>query len=211
MYRDALLAVLASTGLTGAAMAAGPPAEVWEIGPFIRGKNYSVGMPVAPQQAFDGARFVIPGPSAKNGHVHYVTMATGPLAGAKRITLKYRIDAGPGTRFVPQEHPDRKATLSLYFQRSGDRWSARYSDWRWYSPANRVVELKPGTHSITIGLDEDWVAMMGPGAKANPKGFRRALNETARIGFVFGSEGGRGHGVYATRPSRFTILDFRVD
>ena len=53
--------------------------------------------------------------------------------------------------------------------------------------------------------------MMGPGAKANPKGFRRALNETARIGFVFGSEGGRGHGVYATRPSRFTILDFRVD
>lgn len=192
-------------------MAAGPPAEAWEIGPFIRGKNYSVGMPVTPQQGFDGARFSIPGPTARNGHVHYVTMATGSLAGAKRLVLSYRIDAAQGTRFVPQEHPDQAATLSLYFQRAGDRWTMRYPDWRWYSPADRVVNLAPGTHTISIDLDEDWVAMTGPGAHSNQDGFRRALAEAARIGFVFGSASGRGHGVYATKPARFTILDFRVE
>lgn len=206
-----LLTAVASSGLASAALAAGPPADAWEIGPFIRGKNYSVGMPVHPQQAHDGTRFTIPGPTAANGHVHYVTMATRPLAGARRITLTYRIDAAPGARFVPREVPDQQATLSLYFQRAGDRWTVRYPDWRWYSPANRLVPLAPGTHTISIGLDEDWVAMTGPSAHANRQGFKRALSETARVGFVFGSAGGRGHGVFATRPARFTILDFWID
>ena len=31
-----------------------------------------------------------------------------------------------------------------------------------------------------------------------------------RLGLVFGSSEGRGHGVFATRPARFTLLSFRI-
>lgn len=196
---------------TAAAVNAAPPSNAWEIGPIIRGKNYSRGMPLRPSDGPGGASFAIPGPSAADGHVHYLTVPTRPLAGARRIVLRYRIDAAPGTRFVPQESPHLPATLSLYFQRAGDGWTTRQPDWRWYAPADRTMPLRPGTHTVSIGLDEDWVAMTGPGAHANRQGFREALEDTARIGFTFGSEGGRGHGVFATAPARFTILDFRVE
>lgn len=211
MTRFSFLAVLAAAAIASPAGAAGPPADAWEIGPVIRGKNYSRGMPLRPSVSRAGPSFEIPGPTAADGHVHYLTIATRPLEGARRIVLRYRIDAGPGTRFVPQESPQLPATLSLYFQRAGDGWTMRQPDWRWYAPTNRTVLLAPGTHTVSIGLDEDWIAMTGPAAHANPRGFRAALAETARIGFVFGSEGGRGHGVFATAPARFTILDFRVE
>lgn len=194
-----------------AALVAAQPASLWEIGPIIRGKNYSPNMPLRPEQGRDGPSFAIPGPTAADGSVHYLTIPTRPLEGARRITLRYRIDAAPGTRFVPQESPQLPATLSLYFQRAGDGWTVRQPDWRWYAPTARTMPLAPGTHTVRIGLDEDWVAMTGPGAHANPDGFRAALAETARVGFVFGSEGGRGHGVFATAPARFTILDFRIE
>lgn len=206
-----LLLAAAALAIAGIGIAAAPPAAQWEIGPIIRGQNYSRGMPLRPDEGRAGPSFAIPGPTASQGHVHYVTMPTGPLEGARRITLTYRIDAAPGTRFVPQEWPDRRAILSLYFQRAGDGWTMRQPDWRWYAPRNRVVPLAPGKHTVTIGLDEDWIAMTGPSARTNPRGFAEALADTARIGFVFGSDGGRGHGVYATAPARFTILDFRVE
>ena len=211
MKTFALIAAAASALIATAAVAAGPPAYAWEIGPIIRGKNYSYRMPLRPEETRAGASFEIPGPSAANGHVHYVTVPTRPLAGARAIVLRYRIDAAPGTRFVPQESPQLPATLSLYFQRAGDGWTMRQPDWRWYAPTNRTVPLRAGTHTVRIGLDEDWIAMTGPGAHANPRGFQSALEETMRVGFTFGSEGGRGHGVYATAPARFTILDFRVE
>lgn len=211
MKHFALFAAASASLATGGAIAAGSPADAWEIGPIIRGKNYSYRMPLRPDNTRAGPSFAIPGPTAADGHVHYLTVPTGPLAGARRISLRYRIDAAPGTRFVPQESPQLPATLSLYFQRAGDGWTVRQPDWRWYAPANRTMALRPGTHSVSIGLDEDWVAMTGPGAHANPRGFAEALADTARVGFVFGSEGGRGHGVYATAPARFTILDFRVE
>lgn len=211
MKRALTLVALAASLAAGTAIAAGPPADMWEIGPIIHGKNYSQRMPLHPQETRAGASFAIPSPTAVDGHVHYVTMRTGPLEGARRLTLRYRIDAAPGTRFVPQESPQLPATLSLYFQRAGDGWTMRQPDWRWYAPTNRTMPLAPGTHTVSIGLDEDWVAMTGPGAHANPRGFRAALEDTTRVGFVFGSEGGRGHGVFATAPARFTILDFRIE
>lgn len=215
MKRIALIAAAAvaasACALAATSATAAPPADAWEIGPIIRGKNYSQGMPRRPSESRDGASFAIPGPTAAQGHVHYLTVPTGPLAGARRITLTYRIDAAPGTRFVPQESPELPATLSLYFQRAGDGWTTRQPDWRWYAPKDRVTTLRPGTHTVSIGLDEDWIAMTGPDAYANPRGFEAALAETRRVGFTFGSSAGRGHGVYATAPARFTILDFRVE
>lgn len=207
----AALAATAAALLATAAFGAGPAAEEWEIGPIIRGKNYSYRMPLRPEATRAGPSFEVPGPSKADGHVHYLTVPTRPLEGARRITLTYRIDAPPGTRFIAQESPQFPATLSLYFQRAGDSWTTRQPDWRWYAPTNRTMPLRPGKHTVSIGLDEDWIAMTGPSAHSNPRGFAAALAQTKRVGFTFGSEGGRGHGVYATAPARFTILDFRVE
>ena len=210
MHKPILFAAALAT-VAGAAIAA-PPSSQWEIGPVIRGKNYSYRMPLHPDSDRAGASFDIPGPTEANGHVHYLTVPTGPLQGARRIVLTYRLEAAPGARFVPRENPEQPAIVSLYLQRAGDSWTMRHPDWRWYAPNEKVQKLAIGTHTISVGLDENWVAMATGDARSNPRGFAEALADTARVGFVFGSYvGGRGHGIYATAPARFTILDFRVE
>src|SRR5690606_38161200 len=126
------------------------PAGSWEIGPWVRGKNYSVGMPARPSPARGGGLAMdFPGPG---GQVDALTVATGPLAGARRITVHYRIDAARGTRFVPDEVPAETATGSLYFQRAGDTWTARgrYGSYRWYAPPRAVFPITPGTNTMTV-------------------------------------------------------------
>jgi hypothetical protein len=215
MFRPFVIAAALIAALhfspTAPARADGPAASQWSIGPFIRGRNYSVNMPLTMFETRDGPAFDFPYPNRASGHVHYVTVPVRSLEGAKRITLRYRIDAAPGTRFFPQERPSRQATLSLYFQRAGDRWTRRTPHHRWYSPGNRVMPLKPGTHTVSIALDEPWVAMMGGNAHTLPGAYRKALRQTAKVGFTFGGAGGRGHGVYASGPARFTVLDYRID
>lgn len=193
------------------ALAAVPDAADWQIGPIIKGRNYSVGMPLRLEPGRDGPRFDFPYPTASAGHVHYVTVPVRSLEGARSISLTYRIDAKPGVRFVPQQYPEQPAILSLYFQRAGDRWTARTPHHRWYSPVDRAVPLRAGTHTVTIALDEPWKAMMGGDATALTEQFARAKDEAAVVGFVLGSSGGRGHGVFATGPARFTVLDFVID
>lgn len=184
----------------------------WEIGPEIRGKNYSVGMPSSLREGEDGPFFDFPYPDVRAGHVHYVTHPARSLLGAKEIRLRYRIDAAPGTRFHPRENPRAAATLSLYFQRRGDNWTARrgYETYRWYVSSDKMMPLRPGVHEVTVSLDDNWTAVTRSNARNNPEAFRGALANTDRVGFVFGSSGGRGHGVYATAPARFTLLDFEI-
>lgn len=207
----AALLTLAALMAAGSSAAAQSERSTWSIGPVIGGENYSYRMPPAMRPTEDGASFDFPYSSAADGHVHYVTTSTRSLAGAQAITIRYRIDAAPGTRFVPEEHPSETATLSLYFQRAGDRWTMRTPNYRWYVPHGRDVPLRPGTHEVTVSLSEPWIAMAGGTSHAHARDFRAALAGAERIGFVFGSESGRGHGVYATGPARFTLLDFRVE
>ncbi len=209
--KRSLIAALTLASLPIAAVAAGPAASQWEIGPIIRGKNYSVNMPPTLEEGGGGPGFDFPYPSAVAGQVNYVTVPVRSLAGVRRITLTYRIDAARGVRVVPEEVPGERAVLSLYFQRSGDRWSVRTPHHRWYAPSDRVMPLTPGTHTVTVALDEPWVAMMGGDGHSLPQAFARAKAEAAEVGFVFGSVGGRGHGVYATGPARFTVVDFKIE
>ncbi|WBY16395.1 hypothetical protein PF049_12505 [Erythrobacteraceae bacterium WH01K] len=178
-------------------------------------------MPLRPTQqgpAMNGGwSFDFPYPSPQAGHVHYVTAPASAmqvdLANARRITMTYRIDAAPGTQFHPQEWPGTPATLSLYFQVRGDNWSARdqYRFARWYAPSDKVVRLAPGTFSISLELADNWIAVKTFDRESAPGEFRRSLENAARIGFTLGGKGGRGHGVYATGPARFTVLDFRTE
>ena len=194
--------------LAGSALAS-ERGTVWEIGPEIRGKNYSVGVPSAMTDTHDGPTFIFPANS--RGQVKYVTKDAGSLIDARSLTIRYRIEAAPGTRFVANERPSSPAMLSLYFQRRGDNWSARnrYATYRWYSVSDKTLTLAPGEHTMTINFRDDWGAVMGAQSRDNPA-FEDALLNADRIGFVFGWSGGRGHGVHATGPARFTLLDFEI-
>ena len=220
IYLSALgiLASASAMSLTSSAtaQARGPVVtEGWEIGPVIRGRNYSVGMPLHPTPLRRGWYFDFPFPSASAGHVHYVTFPTGPLLGARKIRVRYRIDAASGVKFVPQEFPGHTAYMSLYFQRRGDTWVAKrrqYQWYRWYSPKHTMREVSRGVQEVTVNLDDpQWMSVYGGLASANPQLFREALADTGRVGLVFGHDrGGRGHGVFATGAARFTLLDFQI-
>lgn len=208
-----LFALVAGLAIALPALAALPPAGAWEIGPVIKGRNYSFNMPLRPEQTRSGIGVEFPWPDAAAGHVHYVTFRHGPLEGKRRIVMRYRIEAAPGVRFVPQEHPDLPATLSLFFQQRGDTWTAkgRYETYRWYAPATKMLTLAPGEHSVSIDLDEAWISVYGKTPEAAPRGFRDALADTERVGFVLGSAAARGHGVYATGPARLIVTSFEVE
>ncbi|WP_232343444.1 hypothetical protein [Novosphingopyxis sp. YJ-S2-01] len=187
-------------------------ASEWTIGPIIDRKNYSINMPLHPTRTRQGWSVAFPDPR-QPGEIHYVTRRVRSLEGARRIVARYRIDAAPGTRFVPQEYPDKTATVGLYFQRRGDNWRAKgpYDFFRWYAPASTVKPLKPGVYEMSVDLDGDWGSVYGKKAAQNPAMFERALADVDNVGLTFGSDGGRGHGVYATGPARFTLLDFRIE
>lgn len=201
--------VALSLAVAGTAVAAQAPAEAWRIGPIIKGRNYSVGMPLSMQAGPQGPTLAFP--AEGRGHVHYVSLATGPLQGARLITMRYRIDAERGTRFVAQEDGS-PGTIGLAFQRAGDNWSAkgRYEAYRWYSP--NAIPLTPGTHTFTARLDDPaWIGVLSSRSATNPQGFAGAMAETETVSITFGGNSGRGHGVYSTAPARFTLLDFRID
>lgn len=214
MFRMFAAAALIAAASAGPASAQPHPSEAgaWEIGPIVRARNLSVGMPRQPSPARRGWSFDFPYPSVGAGHVHYLTFVHGPLTGRRRIEMRYRIDAAPGVRFVPRESPDQPAVLSLYFQRAGDTWSGRgrYETYRWYAPERTIVPLTPGEHVVSVPLDEAWISVAGRTAAADRAAWREALDETGRVGFVLGWPLGRGHGVYATGPARMTVLSFRI-
>ena len=211
----AAFVALAPAGWQGGGSYAAEPsrAEAWQIGPIIRGRNYSVGMPLQPTPARRGWYIDFPSPDRLAGHVHYISFNHGPLTGKRRIIMRYRIDAARGVRFVPQETPEMPATISLVFQRRGDSWSGRgrYEHHRWYSPERAVAVIRPGEHEMVVSLDDgDWTSVHSATAAANPLPFRDAIEEAERIGIVLGTRAARGHGVYATGPARLTVISFEI-
>jgi hypothetical protein len=186
---------------------------MWQIGPIIRGRNHSVGMPLQPIPAGRGWYFDFPHPHLGAGHVHYVTFNPGPIAGASRIVVRYRVEAPRGVRFLPREHPQEPATVSLFFQRRGDTWRGRgaFEYFRWYAPPPTVRPLAPGEYEMSVSLnDPRWISVQGRPASTNPEAFRAALAETQSLGLVFGSPSARGHGVYSTGPARFRLISFQL-
>lgn len=205
------LVTLAALALAPVAAAAMPVAEQWQIGPWVRGRNYSEGMPATPEAApGGGVRFAFP--QEGRGQVDAMTTAIGPLDGARSITIRYRIDAAPGTRFAAVETPEMPATVSLYFQRAGDNWTARgrYGSYRWYAPGEAVIPLEPGERTVTVRLDAGWTNVNGKPVSDDPAGFTAARAEAATLGIAFGSLSRRSHGVFATGRASFTLLGLEV-
>ncbi|HVL78775.1 MAG TPA: hypothetical protein VM346_05755 [Sphingomicrobium sp.] len=182
---------------------------LWEVGPIIHGRNHSFGVAARPAPHPHGFAIDIP----TRGSVNYVTFRHGSLAGKSRIVMRYRVEAAPGVRILPRTNPAQASILSLYFQRAGDDWSSRgpFEAYRWYSTFRTHSPIGPGEHVLTIPLNGNWTAVMTSSARTNPMGFRQALAEADRVGFVLGGGDGYGKGVFATGPARIVVTDFRVE
>lgn len=209
LLRAAVIAVV--TLSPAAASAEMPPASRWTFGPIIRGKTSSPGMPLHPRQgAGDAVVFDLP----QDGRAELDAMTTpvSSLDGARSITLRYRIDAAPGTRFRATDLVNEAPTVSIYFQRAGDTWTGRgrYASYRWYVPARAVMPLSPGEHSVTIRFDEVWTNVYGKLNTDHADEYRAALAEADNVGLAFGSRSRRSHGIVASGPARFTLLDLEI-
>lgn len=182
----------------------------WVIGPIIRGRNYSRGMPLYPTPGPRGS-FHIDLPEAPRS-VHYVTFPHGSLAGKRRIVIRYRVEAAPGVRIVPRNFPQWIARITPYFQRRGDNWGGkgRFETYRWFATFASPT-LVPGEHQIVAPLNANWTAIETSSARSAPDAFAQALEEADQVGFVLGGGDGFGHGAYATGRARLTITSFRVE
>lgn len=189
----------------------GLDARAWVIGPIIRGRNYSRGMPLRPSPRASGG-WQIEFPQAP-ASVHQLTYAHGSLAGKRRIVMRYRIEAAPGVRIVPRTAPGAPSIITLFFQRRGDNWSARgpYEAYRWYATFASHSPIAPGNHVMTVPLNGNWTAVETSSARSNPAAFADAIADAGQVGFVLGGGDGFGHGVFATGPARLIVTSFRVE
>jgi hypothetical protein len=214
-FAVALFAFLAACGDQAEASAdpaaAASDPRAWTIGPVIRGRNYSVGMPLHPTARRGGGWHIdIP---RLPGSVHYVTFPHGPLAGKRRIVLRYRIEAARGARLLASSDGRSPGMITLYFQRRGDNWSGRgrFETYRWYATFATQTPRGPGNYAIVAPLDGPWTAVETSRAPTSPAAFRQALAAAGQVGFVLGGGDGFGHGVSATGPARLIVTDFRVE
>jgi hypothetical protein len=207
----ALLAPSGGVSEASAAAAALPHPSAWVIGPHIRGRNYSEGVPLHPSPG-PGRGWHIDLPRAP-GSVHYVTFRHGPLIGKSRIVMRYRVEADPGVRIEPITAPGSPSMLTLYFQRRGDNWSGRrmFETFRWYATFATQSPITPGEHVMVAPLNGNWTAIQTSSARTSPAAFRDALADADQVGFVLGGGDGYGHGVFATGRARLVVTDFRVE
>lgn len=217
LVRTAILVALAClTACGNEAEASADPAgasnpQAWTIGPIIRGRNYSVNAPLHPTPRRGGG-WHIDLPKAP-GSVHYVTFRHGPLAGKRRIVMRYRIEAARGARLLASSDMRSPGMITLYFQRRGDNWSGRgrFETYRWYATFATQTPTGPGDYVIVAPLDGPWTAVETSRAPTSPAAFRQAVADADQVGFVMGGGDGFGHGVSATGPARLIVTDFRVE
>jgi hypothetical protein len=216
-FRPALLTAFAFLSACGGeSEASAQPAsasnpEAWTVGPIVRGRNYSRGVPLHPT-ARRGGGWQVDLPTAP-GSVHGVTFHHGPLAGKRRIVMRYRVEAARGVRILAASDGRSPSMITLFFQRRGDNWSGRgrFETYRWYATFATQTPLTPGDHVMVAPLDGAWTAVETSKALTDPAAFRAALADADQVGFVLGGGDGFGHGIFATGPARLIVTDFRVE
>jgi hypothetical protein len=185
-FRAATLATFAFLPACGieaeanAQSAAASNPRVWVVGPIVRGRNYSKGVPLHPT-ARRGGGWHVDLPRAP-GSVHAVTFRHGSLAGKRRIVMRYRVEAARGARILAASDGRSGSMITLYFQRRGDNWTGRgrFETYRWYATFATQAPITPGDHVMVAPLDGAWTAIETSKALTNPAAFRAALAEPTR-------------------------------
>jgi hypothetical protein len=171
--------------------------KAWIIGPIIKGRSYSPGMPLHPTQESDGWSFVF-------GEPHYVTTRRGgPLTGQ---ALRMRFTLSGGSLRATEGYVS--ARVRLYLERRGNDWRSEF--YRWWSVP--FVELVEGTHELVVPLTPDqWLSVYGkrgddPAAAGQ---FAATLSDVAAYGMTFGGMFA-GHGVLGDGTVRFVLHEYGV-
>lgn len=178
-----------------------PPSNQWQIGPIIKGENYSKGCPL-----YFGSAFTI-GPCEP----HYVTRPTGSLIGKSRIRARFRLDANPAAIIHGAKCPtDSPSRVTLYFEEKNVNW---YTDgYRWWASFARSSNLVPGMEfELVAPLDGPWRSVLAINAQDNPDVFAQSKKDAGRIGFTFSNCTGSGHGAISTSPVKFTVISYTVE
>lgn len=182
-------------------------AASWEIGPVIKGKNYSLNMPLNPTQDADGSWYLEFGPESGP---HYVTFPHGSLVGKSVIRGRFKIEGAPGTRIWGKACPDQPSSLTMFFMSTDPKW--RGDGGRWWATFATLRPLEVGTEfEVVAPLDGKWTSVMTMTRETGLRDFEDAMANADRVGFTFGDCESFGHGARATATVRFRVLEFRVE
>lgn len=177
----------------------------WEIGPVdYPGGNPSTGVPLHPVRHPKGLAIPLPYPNEAAGSANYVTLLCS-LRGSTKITLEYEVELPSGVTLLPCKFPDRKAAITLFFQRSGDQYTQKYEAYRWYAAFGKHQPIR-SNGSLEARSSDNWTAVLSSSAQKNLDLFQTAWNNSVRVGFVLGGGDGLGHGIYATGPGALLII-----
>lgn len=176
----------------------------WQIGPIIRGKNFSAGYPDRPQPLAGGVcafDFV----TGRHNHVHYLTRDCEPLAGAKELRVRFSVHgAGP---WLDQE-TEKAGRVLVYIEQRENSWSSSDPNTRWWARDFMVEPLTAGAWEMVVPLDvKHWTNVNG---QRDPNGFAACLVNTGRMGLTFGGGKHFGHGVFTLAPGRFELWKYEV-
>lgn len=179
----------------------------WQIGPVIGGENYSKGLSSTPTIFPDGWGFEI-SPAAEP---HYITKATGSLAGKGQIRMRFRVD-GPPSAIIHGAGcaPSSPSGVTLYFQPAHVNWSRDGGRW-WATFATTALRGPMAETEIIAPLDGRWTSVMTMNAADNPDVFAADKANAGRVGFTFANCEGYGHGAVATEPVQFVVTTFEIN
>jgi len=177
----------------------------WYAGPTVNGKAYSSNVASQPTLGPEGLYIDLP---VGKGSLNYLQcFDLSSMRNVREMRLRFRVDADEDVRFIAQDaEASPIASLGLMIQRRGDRHDDKYESYRWFS--NAEVVLAPGEFEIVVPVNT--LNMAGMNGGKDPQLLLAALADVDNYGIVFGSAGGRGHGVFVSGPARFTILDFNI-
>lgn len=154
--------------------------------------NWSTGFPKTPTMR--GVGWKIDFPTGPQAHLHYVQWYKPPaLREGMSLTAMIEVVGGP---FTAIEFPQNPAMITLMVQRKGDKMTEGFINYRWFS--DETIPMTPGQHTMTWVLSVENFGDVYGGRDV--ESFRKALAEAESVGILFGSAGGRGHGVYAQAP-----------
>tara|TARA_R110000868_G_scaffold359748_1_gene621652 strand:+ start:609 stop:1217 length:609 start_codon:yes stop_codon:yes gene_type:complete len=185
-----------------------PPAfllssNLWTAGPFLTSSRSENGGRL---HVINNDMVIIP---QAPGELSALLMRGRDLSGSTEMVLRYRIE-GDGVA-KPHDRADGYTSISLYFQRAGDDWSARgaFESYRWYSP---VVHhpIRAGSFELGVPFSANWTAVMGSNRTVSEAAFVAAQRECYAMGVAFGNSSGRMHGIYAEGDLRFIVESFDI-
>lgn len=149
--------------------------------------NWSHGMPAAPTP--QGAGWVIDVPPVAS--LHYVQNYKQTVREGQILTARVRVT---GT-FASLE--GGAPSMSLILQRKGDRGEPGY---RYFSFA--AMPLTEGEHTLAVTVDSKNFGDV----LENTGTLAAVLADLESVGVMFGSDDGRGHGVYTSHGGRIELL-----